>query len=384
MDMRSVTVVTGTRAEYGLLSTVMEAIQDRNDLSLDVVATGSHLSHQHGHTVDEIESDGFDIAHRVHLLLDSDSHTAMAKSLGIGVSSFADTFNMLGPDIILVLGDRYEAFAAGIAAAHMNVPVAHIHGGDVMQGAIIDDSLRHALTKFAHLHFPASELSAERIEQLGEEPRRITIAGAPGLDAVLDGRYTDSETVRKRYGLDDSAPVAMVVQHPLTTRPDDAGEQMQITLNALSDLDVQGVIIYPNADAGGKQMIDVIESTTLENFQTFKNLPREDYLGLLAVADVMVGNSSSGIIEAPSFDLPVVDVGPRQEGRQRADNVVSSPHEIKEIREAVERCLTDESLRERAAADDNPYDYGGAGERIAECLVTVNIDADFLRKRTTF
>ncbi len=384
MSTRTVAVVTGTRAEYGLLATVMDSIEARDDLALEVVATGTHLSPQHGHTVDEIEADGFEVAHRVNLLLDSDSRTAMAKSLGIGVSSFADGFDLLDPDIVLVLGDRYEAFAAGVAAAHMNIPVAHIHGGDVMQGAVIDDSIRHALTKFAHLHFPASELSADRIEQLGEEPWRITVAGAPGLDAVLAEKYRDPETVAEQHDLTDDVPLGLVVQHPLTTQPKEAGRQMRKTLDALADVDLQGVLVYPNADAGSKRMIEEIESTTLDRFRVFKNLPRDEFLGLMAAADVMAGNSSSGIIEAPSFGLPVVDIGPRQEGRERADNVVSVPHETDEIREAIERCLTDRDTIERAASCENPYDYGGAGDRIARRLAEVDLSYDLLRKRAVF
>lgn len=384
MGERTVTVVTGTRAEYGLLTSSMREIQARDDLSLSVVATGMHLSPQHGSTIDDIRADGFDIDRRIPMLLDDDSETAMAKSVGIGISGMADAFDSLGPDVVLLLGDRFEAFAAGVAAAHMTIPVAHVHGGDAMRGSVIDDSIRHALTKFAHLHLPASEESAERIRKLGEEPWRITVAGAPGLDAVRDGDYADPVDVRRKYDLPPDEPLALVVQHPLTTAPADAGEQMATTLDALSRIDVTSVVIYPNADAGGKRMIDVIDAYQGDGIHTFSSLPRREFLAFMYTADVMVGNSSSGIIEAPSFDLPVVDVGPRQAGRQRTDNVLSVPHAVDAISEAVTRCLTDDATRQRASTCENPYDYGGAGERIAERLASVEIDTDLLRKRITY
>lgn len=382
---RRVLVLTGTRAEYGLLKSSMEAIRDHESLSLQVVATGMHLSPRHGRTVDDIREDGFAVDREVLMLLDGDTGTAMAKSLGIGTAGLAEAFESLDPDVVLLLGDRDEALAGALAAAHMNVPVAHVHGGDAMHGAIIDDSIRHAITKFAHIHFPASERSAERIRRMGEEEWRITVSGAPGLDDVLAGEYDDPDEVLERHDLDPDRPLLLVVQHPLTTQPERAGEQMAATLDAVESFDAQVVLIYPNSDAGGGRMIDEVESRDLgEGVRAFRSLPRREYLGVMAAADAMVGNSSSGIIEAPSFDLPVVDVGPRQEGRERAAETLSVPHETDAIREAIARCLDDESLRERVADAENPYDYGGAGERICERLASVTLDEALLRKRLTY
>jgi UDP-N-acetylglucosamine 2-epimerase (non-hydrolysing)/GDP/UDP-N,N'-diacetylbacillosamine 2-epimerase (hydrolysing) len=382
---RRVAVLTGTRAEYGLLKSSMEAIRAREGLALQVVATGMHLSPRHGRTIEEIRGDGFDVDREVLMQLDGDTGRAMAKSLGIGTSGLAEAFAGLDPDVVLLLGDRDEALAGALAASHMNVPVAHVHGGDSMHGAIIDDSIRHAITKFAHLHFPVSELSAERVRRLGEEPWRVTTVGAPGLDDVLAGAYDDPGSVLDRYDLDPDRPLLLVVQHPVTTRPDRAGEEMAATLDAVESFDAGAVVIYPNSDAGGDRMIAEIESREFgEGVRTFRSLPRREYLGLMAAADAMVGNSSSGIIEAPSFDLPVVDVGPRQEGRERAANTVSVPHEADAIREAVERCLTDGAFRERARDCENPYDYGGAGERICERLAEVDLGEELLRKRLTY
>ncbi|WP_115864636.1 UDP-N-acetylglucosamine 2-epimerase [Halorussus litoreus] len=382
---RTITVVTGTRAEYGLLKSSMTEIRRRSELQLTVVATGMHLSRQHGSTVEEIRSDGFDVTSTVDTLLESDTGVGMAKSLGLGISGLAETLTDIDPDVVLVLGDRNEAFAAGVAAAHLQIPVAHVHGGDAMQGATIDDSIRHALTKFAHLHFPATERSKERLLGLGEEEWRVTTVGTPGVDDVVAGEYDDASVLRAELGFDAERPLLLVVQHPVTTRPRRAGEQMRRTLDAVTDFDGQITVIYPNTDAGGKRIIEAIRShPESEQLTTYDNLPRRQYLGLLDAADVMIGNSSSAIIEAPSFGLPVVDVGPRQTGRERAANATSVPHETDAIRNAVDAALHDDRVERRARTCDNPYDRGGAGERIADRLATVPLDDDLLTKRITY
>ncbi len=385
MTTRTVCVVTGTRAEYGLLQSPMTHIQTTENLQLATVVTGMHLSPQHGKTYETIEADGFTIDRKVDMLMDGNSGLSMAKSTGIGLMGMAEAFREIDPDIVLVLGDRDEPLAAAVAAAHMNIPVAHIHGGDAMSGATIDDSIRHALTKFAHIHFPASEASAERVSCLGEADWRITISGAPGLDAIRNGDYESGEAVRESLGVDADERLVLCIQHPVTTEPEKASQQMQATLDAIEPLDARIVVVYPNSDAGGQDMISVLESHPLrEKLIVRKNLPRKRYLGLMEAADVMVGNSSSGIIEAPSFDLPVVDIGPREERRQRAENTVSVPHETEAIRAAVEDGLYDDDTKRRARECTNPYDYGGAGERIADHLAEVPLGEELLRKDITY
>jgi len=382
---RRVLVLTGTRAEYGLLKSSMAAIRAHDGLTLQVVATGMHLSPRHGMTVEDIRADGFAVDRTVLMQVEGDTGRAMAKSLGLGTAGLAEAFESLDPDVVLLLGDRDEALAGALAAAHTNVPVAHVHGGDAMHGATIDDSIRHAITKFAHLHFPASERSAERIRRMGEEPWRVTTVGAPGLDDVLVGEYEDPDAVPERYDIDPDRPLVLVVQHPVTTEPERAGEQMTATLDAVTSVGATAVVVYPNADAGGDRMIDAIESRESDGpVRTFRSLPRGEYLGLMAAADAMVGNSSSGIIEAPSFDLPVVDIRPRQTGRQRSTNVIGVANDTEAIRTATERCLTDESVRQEAEAADNPYDHGGAGAQIAERLASVTIDEDLIQKAEAF
>lgn len=363
----------------------MAEIDDRSELDLALFVTGMHLSPRHGQTIEEIEADGFAVTETVHMLLEGDSGFSMAKSLGIGVSGFAEAFETHHVDVVLVLGDRDEAFAAGLAAAHMNIPLAHVHGGDSMNGSIIDDSIRHALTKFAHVHFPVSEQSADRITRLGEEQWRITTVGAPGLDDVRRGDYEEPSTVFETYGFETDRPLLLVVQHPVTTAADQASEQMDATLDALESFDVQTMLIYPNSDAGGQAIIDAIENRrSSDDVVVTENLPRDEYLGFMAGADAMVGNSSSGILEAPSFGLPVVDIGPRQEGRERADNTISVPHETEAIRDAIERCLTDEKLQRRAEEAPSPYDFGGAGEKIVDVLESIDLDDRLVRKRLTY
>ena len=383
-DQRDVLVLTGTRAEYGLLKSSMEAIEAHEDLSLSIVATGMHLSPRHGMTVEEIREDGFAVDREVLMQVDGDSGTAMAKSLGLGTMGLADAFETLDPELILLLGDRDEALAGALAGAHMNIPVAHIHGGDAMQGAVIDDSIRHSITKFAHLHFPASEQSAERIRKLGEEEWRVTVAGAPGLDDVLADEYLSPHTVCDQYDIDMNKTLGLVVQHPVTTQQKQARAQMAQTLNAVEESVEQAVIIYPNSDAGGDQIIAEIESRSFgEEIMTFRSLPRREYLGIMAAADVMIGNSSSGIIEAPSLATPVIDIGPRQQGRERANHTISVAHDDTEIRTAIRECL-DETIQQKAKTSVNPYEYGGAGERVAQRLADVDLTEQLLQKRITY
>jgi len=363
----------------------MDAIKHHPELELQTVVTGMHLLPQHGNTYTEVEKDGFDIDRIVEMANDSDTGVSMAKSLGTGTQGMAETFDELEPDIVLVLGDRDEPLAAALSAAHMNIPVAHIHGGEVAVGTCVDDMIRHAITKFSHIHFPASEESAERISKLGEEQWRITISGAPGLDRIRKKAYPSPEEVYDRYEIRPSDPIVLGVQHPLTTKPEQAGEQMRETVDALKRIDASKVLIYPNSDAGGDDMITVIEEhATGDEFILRKNVPRRWYLALMDAADALVGNSSSGLLEAPSLDLPFVEVGPRQTGRQRGDNVINVPHDSAKIYRATKQCLTDENIRQKARECENPFDYGGAGERIAERLTEIEINDTLFQKRLDF
>jgi GDP/UDP-N,N'-diacetylbacillosamine 2-epimerase (hydrolysing) len=381
---RKVAVVTGTRAEYGVLYPVLKAIEQHPKLQLLLIATGMHLSHEFGYTVQELEKDGFHIDAKVDMLLSNDTLSAMSKSIGIGIIGLAQTWEQVEPDVIVVLGDRVEPLAAAIAGSYMNIPVAHIHGGDTAKGGL-DESARHAITKFAHIHFPATKRSAERIIGMGEDRWRVHIVGSPALDTILNEPLLPSRIIAKKLGLDLSQKVILVVQHPVTTQVEKAPEQMRQTLEAIAELRYPTIVIYPNSDAGGRRMIEVIKQYGDYPFiKTFKSLPRREYLSLMRVATVMVGNSSSGIIDAPSFGLPAVNVGIRQEGRERGKNVIDVAHRKSDIARALERALSDKKFLTEVKKCENPYGDGKAGLRIAEILGKTVVTSQLLQKQMTY
>lgn len=382
--MRRIAVVTGTRAEYGILHSVLKAIKAHPELRLSLVVTGMHLSHEFGYTVQEIEEDGFSIDARVDMLLSSDTSGAMAKSVGLGVIGMAQSWEQLRPDIILVLGDRTEPLAAAVAGAYMNIPVAHIHGGDSSRGGL-DEHARHTITKWAHIHLPATKKSAERIIRMGEEEWRVHTVGSPALDSILKEPLLPAEALAKKLGLDLSSSLILLVQHPVTTQVDEAAEQMRETLEAIVEMGYPTVLVYPNSDAGGRRMIMVIKEHEGYPFiKMAKSLPRREYLSVMKAASVMVGNSSSGIIEAPSFGLPAVNIGMRQEGRERGRNVIDVGHNKLEIIKAVEKALTDKQFLEGVRRCENPYGDGKAAPRIAEILSKVEITPELLQKKITY
>lgn len=383
--IRKVAVVTGTRAEYGVLKPVLRAIQAHSRLELCLVVSGMHLSCEFGNTVQEIENEGFSIDAKVHMLAKSDTLYGMARSVGTGILGMAREWQRLKPDVVVVLGDRVEPLSAVVAAAYMNVPVGHIHGGDRTKGGL-DESARHAVTKLAHIHFPATQTSAQRIISMGEEAWRVHCVGSPALDAILSNEATPSKTLEKEYRLDLSRHLVMVVQHPVTTQVGDAVRQISITLECVAELNCQTLIIYPNSDAGGRRMIGAIQEfeRTHATVRVFKSLPRRDYLGLLKMASVLVGNSSSGIIEAPSFGLPVVNVGIRQESRERGANVIDVDHDKAEIRAAVQKALADKTFLAGVKKCENPYGDGKASGRIADILGKVAIGPRLLQKKLAY
>jgi len=382
--MRKITVVTGTRAEYGILNPVLKAIEAKPELELSLAVTGMHLSHEFGYTIKEIENDGFKIDARVDMLLSSDTLGAMAKSVGLGVMGMAQTWEQLKPDIILILGDRIEPLAAAISGAYMNIPIAHIHGGDSPRGGL-DEYARHAITKLAHIHFPATKKSAERILKMGEDEWRVYVVGSPTLDVILNEILAPIEELAQRFNLDLSQPLILVVQHPVTTQVEKAPKQIRETLEAIVQAGYPAIVIYPNSDAGGRKMIEVIMEFEKHPFiKTFTSLPRKEYLSLMKRASVMAGNSSSGIVEAPSLGLPVVNIGTRQEGRERGENVIDVGHDKQEIVKAIEKALTDKDFLSKVKKCQSPYGDGKTSQRIAEILSKVEITPQLLQKKITY
>lgn len=381
--MRKICVITGTRANYGRLKTVMDSIINHPNLELKLIVTGMHLVKEFGYTVTEIENDGYNIDAKVDMHLSNDTGAGMCKSLGIALLGMTQAIESIRPDIILILGDRDEDLAGAIIGAHMNIPVAHIHGGEVT--GTIDESIRHATTKFSHIHFAANEDSRQRLLKLGEKDKYIFNVGSPGLDAILNRDYYTKEEIFNKFNLDVSKKLIIVAQHPVTTQREQAEEQMKETMEAIKELEEQTILIYPNADAGGREMISVInEYEKLSFLNTYRNINFEDYLNLLKYADVMVGNSSSGIMEAPSYKLPVINLGTRQNGRQQANNILNVEHDREIIKKSIQKALYDREFIEDVNKCENPYGDGKTGERIANILSKIKVNNELIQKKIAY
>jgi len=381
--MRKIAVITGTRAEYGIFKSVLREIETNPELDLSLIVIGMHLSTEFGYTVKEIEEDGFKIEAKIAVLHSGDTGAAMSKSIGKCMVRTANALEKIKPDVLLILGDRSEMLLGAVSATYMGIPIAHIHGGDISGN--VDEPVRHAITKLTHIHFTATKESADRIIKMGEEPWRVHVVGAPGLDLILNEKMPEPREITRKYGLDLSKPILLVVQHSVITEADDAPNQIRETLEAISELGYQTILIYPNADAGGRRMIEVIREYEKYPFiRTFRSILHKEYLSLMKLASVIVGNSSSGIIEAPSFRLPVINIGTRQRGRQRAENVIDVDYDKEEIKMAIQKALYDEKFKEKVKNCKNFYGDGKAGMRIANFLSEIKIDRRLLEKRMTY
>ncbi len=381
--MRKIAVFTGTRAEYGILKPVLKAIKAHPRLELVLIVTGMHLSREFGYTIKEIRKDGFKIDAKVEMLHAEDTGVAMVKSIGKCIEKMTEVLEKAKPDFLVLLGDRAEMLAGAVTASYIGIPIAHSHGGEVSGG--VDDSVRHVITKLAHIHFPATQESANRIIKMGEDPSRVFVVGAPALDTILNEKLPEWTKLSKKYSLDLSKPILLVLQHPVVTESNEAAHQIKETLDAIVELKHQTILIYPNADAGGRRMINMIKKYEKYPFiKSFKSIPYADYLGLMKVVNVMVGNSSSGIIEAPSFHLPVVNIGTRQAGRERSTNVIDVGYERKEIVNAVKKALYGEKFREKVRKCKNPYGDGRAAQRIVKILAEIEITPSLLQKKIIY
>lgn len=378
--MRRIGVVTVARSDYGIYRPVLRRLAERDDVELELFVGGMHLVERFGSTVSEIERDGFPIAERLDFLVPDDSPGGIAESMGRGVIAFGQAFSRRRPDLLFVLGDRFEMLAAGMAALPLALPLAHVHGGESTEGAI-DEAARHALTKLSHLHFASTEAYARRIVQLGEEPWRVTVSGAPALDE-LNGFTPLVDEELERLGVRVRGPTLLVTYHPVTLRPERVGAEIEALLGAVIDSGLDAVLTYPNADTRHRDVIRAIEgfAASSERYSVVQSLGSRAYFTLMERAAAMVGNSSSGIIEAASFRLPVVDVGRRQQGRIRAANVVHVEPDRAAIVAGIERAISPEFRRELDGLS-NPYGDGHASERIVERVVTVPLDERLLVKR---
>lgn len=392
---RKIAVFTGNRAEYGLQYPILRAIDRHPGLDYRLIVSGAHLDDDFGRTLAEIEADGFDIHAEVKIDMDSDTLVATARAIGSGIVSMSEALERLSPDMLVVYADRFEGFAAVTAGTQMNVPTAHIEGGDLTEGGALDDSVRHAMTKLSHLHFTTNRQATNRILAMGEEAWRVHTVGFPAIDLIAEGNYATAAELHAVYGIEPARPVVLFTQHSVTTEFDQASDQIAPALNALARLAEQGaqvIATYPNNDAGGRHIIADLEAfgkNAPAGIQLHRSLGRYNYHGVLALARdadrrvACVGNSSSGIKETPAFGCPTVNIGSRQAGRLRGENVLDVGYDADAIVAAAERCFEDAAFRATCRAAENPYGIGDAGPKVAGVLADVALDSRLIRKGMT-
>lgn len=381
MNRRRIVALTGSRGEWGYIRPILRLIDRDPDLEYGIVATNMHLLNEFGRTVHEIERDGFEVAEQIYMTYDGYTGVTMAKSLGSLLLELPTALTRLKPDILLLAGDRGEQLMGAIAAVHLGIPCAHIQAGELSGN--VDGIVRHAITKLAHIHFAANEEFAERVLRMGEQQWRIHVTGAPLVDELVLGEVTSVAELSERYRIDAARPFILAVHHPVTEEEADAGAQVLETIHALEELEMPVIFVFPNADAGSEHVRRELARTTRAQFRLFRSLPRADYLGLMSAAAVLVGNSSSGIMEAPTFGTPTVNIGRRQSGRLQAANVLNVGHERAAIRAAISEALTP-AFADRARSSQNPYGDGAASVRIVEVLKSLKIDSALLNKELTY
>ena len=368
--MKRIGIMTGTRAEYGLLKPLMQEINKDNDLELYLIVSGMHLSPEFGMTYKEIEEDGFEINAKVEMLLSSDSPAGISKSIGLGVIGFADEFQRADLDMLILLGDRYEALSAAICAMVMRIPIAHLHGGELTEGAI-DEGIRHSITKMSYLHFTSTEEYRRRVIQLGENPERVFCVGAIGVENIKKINLMTKEELERSIHFEIDENTVIVTYHPVTLENNTVEEQF---LNLLEVLDrnpkIRMIFTKANADTNGRIVNELIDKYVAQNSEracAFMSLGQKRYLSALKYCRIVIGNSSSGIIEAPSFGKPIINIGDRQKGRICADSVINCGYTQQEIQRAMETALTEE-FENKARNCRNPYEKENTAANIISVI----------------
>ena len=368
--MKRIGIMTGTRAEYGLLKSLMQEINKDNDLELYLIVSGMHLSPEFGMTYKEIEEDGFEINAKVEMLLSSDSPAGISKSIGLGVIGFADEFQRADLDMLILLGDRYEALSAAICAMVMRIPIAHLHGGELTEGAI-DEGIRHSITKMSYLHFTSTEQYRNRVIQLGENPERVFYVGALGVENIKKINLMTKEELERSIHFEIDENTVVVTYHPVTLENNTVEEQF---LNLLKVLDrnpkIRMIFTKANADTNGRIVNELIDKYAAQNSEracAFVSLGQKRYLSALKYCRIVIGNSSSGIIEAPSFGKPIINIGDRQKGRICADSVINCGYTQQEIQQAMETALTKE-FENKASNCRNPYEKENTAANIISVI----------------
>ncbi|NQU95469.1 MAG: UDP-N-acetylglucosamine 2-epimerase (hydrolyzing) [Candidatus Omnitrophica bacterium] len=380
---RKILIVTGSRAEYGLLYWVIRKIHENPDLELQLIVTGTHLSPKFGLTIKEIESDGFPIRGRVKIPLSSDSSKAISIAMGHAIIGFASIYARLRPDIIVVLGDRFEIHAAVSAAIPFGIPIAHIHGGELTEG-VFDEQLRHSITKMSHIHFASTKVYRKRIIQMGERPKYVFCFGSPAIDNILGTKLLERKDLYKNLGIPEGKKIGICTYHPTSLGLSSKGSEIGGLLDSIRETkELWWVFTACNADTGNRAIIKEIKNFVKKNHKICKfymSLGRRRYLSLLKNTSLMIGNSSSGIIEAPSFKLPVINIGDRQKGRIRAKNVIDIKKcEKKLVSNAIKRAVSPK-FKDSIKRVRNPYGSGKSSKKIVNTLKRISIDEKLIKK----
>ncbi len=376
--IRKICVVTGNRAEYSKLKPVMKEIKKHSNLKLILIVTASHLLDDFGMTIDVIKNDGFKINAVARTVAAGEDLGSMVKSVGLCALEMPTLFDFYKPDVVLITGDRFDILGVAVSAAFMNIPVAHMEGGEVTGS--VDESIRHAITKLSHIHFPATKKSAERIVRMGEKAEMVFNVGCPASDIILSQKKSQNQ-IYKKYHLSEDKPFLIVIQHPVTTEYDYCKQQIRETLEAIFELKIKTIMLYPNVDAGSKDMVKEIRlfnlAKNIEQLDLYKHILFEDYVSLLSSAACVIGNSSSFIREACYFGTPVVNIGTRQNGREKGNNVINVKHDKDEIKKAVLRCI-----RHGKYPPQYIYGKGNSAQKITKILSAIKLK-NIVQKKIT-
>ena len=376
--MKKICCITGTRADYPRVRSVLKKIQKHPKFNLDIIVTGSHLLEDYGFSYKEILNDGFEISKKVNMFEGNFNTTVgMAQASAKCTDGIARALNELKPDLVLLTVDRVETLAAITAASLMNFPIAHIQGGEIT--GTIDEVLRHAITKLAHIHFPATKDAKDRILKLGENPDLVFQTGCPYIDELHSYKLKTKEELSKKYNFNNKKIWVIFTQHSVTTEHNESLEQVKVTIDALKNYpNLEVISFFSNTDAGGREIIE--ENKKQSNFKIIPNMKSDDFASLMKVSQFMIGNSSSGIREAPTFGLPAINIGTRQKGRLRASNVIDVNHNKVEIIESIKKCLNDNIFLASLKKIDNPYGDGKSAEKIVKILSDLELNSQFIKK----
>lgn len=388
MMKRKIIAVSGARSDYDLLFKVYERLNEDDRFDFSMIITGPNLSDVYGYTAQNIEDDGFRVASRIFNLVDSNQKIGRAVSIGYQIPSLAHALMQEKPDIVLVAGDREEAISVSLTCAYMDIPLAHFFGGDIAKDGNIDNAVRYATSKFAHIHFPSLPEHKQTLLKLGEDEWRIFVVGNPALDRLLSTKLLSKEETIERFKKDVSVDkYCVLIQHSIITQVEDQAKHIRITLDAILDSGIQCFINYPNSDAGATEIIQAYQEYTQKYpnvFSYFKNLDRETYVNLLQHAEFLIGNSSSGLVEVGSLGLPAINIGERQRGRLHGDNVIFVDNDYKQILNAIDKAMNDGLFIEKVKLKKNPYGDGKSAEKIIEVLSSIIINDNLIHKNITY